>query len=137
MMPRERKGLQRGAATKLKQMPTPTMSSRDKDQGANNFQSDFILYANKINSSKGSHLPAGHRKPSAHFLCRLRRRKVSQYQSATLETAPRARGPPVLNLAIFLTPSLKRFTSSTTCTLRINFTNIEPDELLCAFIRFP
>lgn len=45
------------------------------------FMSDFILYANKINSSKGSHLPAGHRKPSTHFLCRLLLRKVSQYQS--------------------------------------------------------
>lgn len=50
------------------------------------FMSDFILYANKINSSKGSHLPAGHHEPSAHFLCRLRRRKVSQYQSATRES---------------------------------------------------
>lgn len=37
--------------------------------------SDFILYANKINSSKGSHLLRGHHQPSAHFLCRLRRRK--------------------------------------------------------------
>lgn len=76
-----------------------------------NFMSDFILYANKINSSKGSHLPAGHRSPQLIFYVDCveekfhnisrRRKRALQHSSETLS---------VLNSAEFYCLPFEYFT---------------------------